>query len=76
LAGALKENGTIAFTMVDDCHAADAAKFHGLSKNEIVDMLEKEGLEAISIALEKHAIYGANKMVIPTYAITAKKKLR
>lgn len=73
LASALKPNGTISFTMVDDCHAASAAKFYGLSKEEILDMLRKEGLEATALTLEGHATYGKTKMVIPTYAVTAKK---
>jgi trans-aconitate methyltransferase len=73
LATSLKEGGTISFTMVDDCHAASASKFHGLSKSEILDMLGKEGLNLTSLELNEQATYGPAKTVIPTYTVTASK---
>ena len=76
LAIALKEGGTIFFTMVDDCHEANAFKFHGLSKLGILDMLEKEGLSLASLELNEQTRYGSNKMIVPTYTVTASKAAR
>ncbi len=73
LASALKDNGTISFTMVDRCHAAEAAKFHGLSKTEILEMVKKEGLKVTSLILDAHAAYGTANIVIPTFSVTARK---
>lgn len=73
LASALKENGTIMFTLVDDCHAARAAKYHGLSKAAIQEMLKSEGLEEISLKLREDTRYGDEQNAIPTYFVTAKK---
>lgn len=73
LTSALKPNGVISFTMVDDCHTAGVAKFHGLSKSEILEMLSRESMEVSTFTLEENVVYGKTKIVIPTYYVTAKK---
>lgn len=73
LASALNAGGTIAFTMVDDCQTAKLQGYQGLSKEQIVQMLQEEGLELERLRLDERAIYGLQKRVIPTYSVRAKK---
>lgn len=73
LVSALNAGGTIAFTMVDDCQTAKLQGYHGLSRDQILQMLQEEGLELNRIHFDEKAIYGKEKRVIPTYSIRARK---
>lgn len=73
LASALKEGGVMSFSMVDDCHAAESVRFHGLSEAGIRDMLKTEGLDLVKLELNPQAAYGPNKITIPTYSVMARK---
>lgn len=73
LAKSLPANGLLSFTMVDDGENSKLAKFHGMSEASILKMLDKEGLEIVSLARSAPP-YGERRIVIPTFDISARKK--
>ncbi len=73
MALALKDNGIISFTLVEDCHAANVVKFHGYSEDYIINLLRNEPLELVDIRRYPHTTYGQNNIEIPTYYVTARK---
>lgn len=74
LACALLKDGVIAFTMVEEGHVSRAAKFHGMTEDAILHMLDEEGLEVTSLMRHPDTRYGTDGLVIPTYDITARKR--
>lgn len=73
LAKSLPSNGILSFTMVDDSKNASLAKFHGMSEPSILKMLDKEGLELVSISRITPP-YGPTRIIVPTFDISARKK--
>jgi cyclopropane fatty-acyl-phospholipid synthase-like methyltransferase len=73
LAKSLPSKGLLSFTMVDDVEKATLAKFHGMSEPAILTMLDKEGLELVSISRITPP-YGPTRIIVPTFDISARKK--
>lgn len=73
LAKSLPANGLLSFTMVDDGENSKLAKFHGMSEDSILKMLDKEGFELVSLARSAPP-YGERRIIIPTVDISARKK--
>ncbi len=73
LAKSLPSNGLLSFTMVDDSENASLAKFHGMNEDSILKMLDKEGFEIVSLARSAPP-YGARRIIVPTFDISARKK--
>lgn len=73
LSASLVSGGTIAFTMVDDCPAAALCKFNGMSESSMLEILDREGLELVKVSC-LDAPYGAKRISIPTFDVTARKR--
>jgi trans-aconitate methyltransferase len=74
LAEALRPEGILFFTMVEDCANASLANLNSTHRTEIDWLLAAEGLKALSITRSEDAEYGPAKLNIPTFHILAQKK--
>jgi len=73
LATSLTDKGILFFSMVEDCDAARAMHLSGMQKSAIDAMLAENELHASTTKYSHTATYGANKMAIPTYFISARR---
>jgi trans-aconitate methyltransferase len=73
LATALKQGGVISFSMVDDCDTSRELKFHGQSKESTLQMMSSENLNIIAQSENLQAVYAEQKVIVPTWYITASK---
>jgi trans-aconitate methyltransferase len=65
----LNTGGILFFTMVDECDAATSARFYGLSRESLLEILHHEGLSIMSLTLHEETTYGKNQTIIPTYHV-------
>ena len=73
LAKSLVPGGIIQFTMMDDCHAATAGHFTGMSREAIETLMRKADLKLVSLELDPNEPYGRQQKKIPTFTVCARK---
>lgn len=73
LASALKAGGVITFTLVDATPAAQKAGFTGMSEAALKTLLAKNRLTPLSLIYNAEVPYGAQKLIVPTFIVHARK---